>query len=135
MKKANLYKWSNKKSHKLVLKDIYVTKNLFEKSFGLMFAGKKKCENGMLFEFLKRKETRFGASITMFFCFYSLDIIFINKDKKIVDKTTLKPFKWNYTPKKKCVYVIESIKDRFKNLKVGDLVSIELLENKNGKIS
>jgi uncharacterized membrane protein (UPF0127 family) len=124
MKEAVLYK-KTKKGKRIILKNMKVTRNSFEKGFGLMFARKKKCRRGMYFEFLKNKEVQFGASITMFFCFCSLDIIFVNKKGVIVDKVVLKPFKWNYTPKKKCLYVVETLKNGFSDLKIGDRVEVK----------
>jgi uncharacterized membrane protein (UPF0127 family) len=124
MKEAKIYKIT-KNNKKLVLSNMNVAKNHFQKSFGLMLSKKTRCKKGMLFEFLEGKEVRFGASITMFLCFHSLDIIFINRKNIIVDKTTLRPFKWCYTPKKKCLFVVETLKGGFSNLKIGDKVEIK----------
>ena len=43
----------------------------------------------------------------MFFVFYSIDVLFLNKNKEVVDlKENFKPFTF-YTPKAKSMYVIE----------------------------
>ncbi len=122
---VKLYKIEKNNKKVLILDNIINTKGVFQKSRGLMLANKKKCQKGMLFEFLKDTQTRFGASITMFMCFYPLDVVFIDKNFEIVDKVTIKPFKWNYTPKKFCQYVVEVYKSGFSNLKIGDKVKIQ----------
>lgn len=46
-------------------------------------------------------------SLTMMFVFYSIDVIFLNEKKEIVEeKKSLKPFSM-YTPKQKARYIIE----------------------------
>ena len=120
---SKLYKITKNKKD-LILKDLKIAKNKINCAYGLMFASKKRCRNGLKLSFLK-EEVRFGASITMLFCFFPLDIIFVNSKNKIVDKVALKPFKFTYVPKEKCLYVVEVYKGGFSKLKIGDFIRIE----------
>jgi uncharacterized membrane protein (UPF0127 family) len=70
------------------------------------------------------KDVRYGASITMLFCFYSMDILFVNKKYEVVEKVTLKPWISSYTPKNKASIIIESSKNRFENVKIGSKIKI-----------
>ena len=110
--------------NKLVLENIIATKTTFQKATGLMLKSKRASKNGMFFNFLKDKEVRYGASITMMFCFFPLDIIFIDKKFRVVDKKTMYPFQITYTPKKKCLYVIEAYKGTFRDIKISDKITI-----------
>ena len=120
---SKLYKITKNKKD-LILKDLRVSKSVIICAYGLMFASKKKCIDGLKLEFLK-EEVKFGASVTMLFCFFSLDIIFVNSKNKIVDRVTLKPFKPIYVPKEKCLYIVEVYKGGFSKLKIGDYIKIE----------
>ena len=77
-------------------------KNVFSKGTGLMLH-KKITNEAHIFHFKKPRKT----IITMFLVFFAIDIIFIDKNKKIIEiKENLKPF-GNYNPKTKTQYVIE----------------------------
>ena len=56
----------------------------------------------------------------MFFVFYPIDILFLNKNKEIVEiKQNLKPFAF-YTPKSKAKYIIEMPKTK-QEFKIGNI--------------
>lgn len=88
-----------------------ITADTFFKRFkGLM--GKKEFEEGLLFTNLK------DSSIHTLFMRFEIDVYFIDKNKIIYDKVTLKPWKF-YNPKKQAEYILETKKDKLK-LKIGD---------------
>jgi len=74
----------------------------FWKKFrGLMFSKPKNLI------FILDKETRFGATIHMFFVFFPIDVYWLDQNKKIIDKSiNLKPFRIAI-PKGKAKYVVE----------------------------
>ena len=109
---------------KIILSEMKFATNLFDISRGLMFRRKKIIEKGICLVIPTKKETRINASITMFFCFSSMDILFLNKNFEVVDKVELKPWIFNYTPEKPAKYVIESISHKFKGIKIGDKVKV-----------
>jgi uncharacterized membrane protein (UPF0127 family) len=110
---------------KTVLKDMKIAKSVFEVGWGLMFASKKKIDKGMCLVVPSKKEKKYGASLTNLFVFSSLDCIFLSSDYEVVDKTCMKSFQLSYTPKKSCKYVVESSKNKFKNIKIGDKITIK----------
>lgn len=89
--------------------------NTFFKRFkGLM--GKKDFENGLLFTNLT------DSSIHTMFMRFEIDVYFIDENKLIYDKTSLKPWKF-YKPKKQAKYILETKKGLLK-LKIGDSLDI-----------
>ncbi|WP_458454574.1 DUF192 domain-containing protein [Methanobrevibacter sp.] len=82
----------------------------FKRFKGLM--GKKEFEGGLLFTNLK------DSSIHTLFMRFEIDVYFIDKNKIIYDKVTLKPWKF-YNPKKQAEYILETKKNKLK-LKIGD---------------
>lgn len=84
---------------------------------GLMFHKKIKDEAHIFYLRVVRRE-----AITMFFVFFSLDVLFLDEHKKVVEiKENLRPFA-NYLPKNKASYVVELEKGTVaaKKLKVHD---------------
>lgn len=110
---------------KCILNNMIFVEKILSKARGLMFSDFKKVNNGICIKINSKKDLKFGSSVTMFFCFYSLDILFVNSNFEVVDKVTLKPFKLNYTPKKPCKFIIESFKNNFKKINIGDKIRIE----------
>lgn len=94
----------------LIAKNAKVCKNIFSKSLGLMFSRKLK---PLIFIFKKEKI----IPLHMFFVFYPIDILFLNKNKIIVEiKENFMPFTF-YAPKNKAKYIIELPKNAIKSSK------------------
>lgn len=71
------------------------------KALGLMF--RSRVETPLIFIF--DKERRHGLHMLFVFC--AIDVLFLDKDRKVVDsKEQFRPFTF-YTPKKPCSYIIE----------------------------
>lgn len=78
-----------------------ICKSIASRAFGLMF--RKKPDYGMVFVF----ESERRADLHMLFVFFPIDVLFLDKDKKVVDiKKDFKPFTY-YSPRAKSLYVIE----------------------------
>lgn len=85
--------------------------NTFYKRFkGLM--GKKDIDFALLFCNMK------DSSIHTSFMRFDIDVYFLDENKVIFEKTTLKPWKF-YKPKKQAKYILET-KKNFLNLKIGE---------------
>lgn len=84
----------------IIAKNAKICRNAFSKAIGLMFSKKP---NPLVFIFENEKIVR----LHMLFVFFPIDIIFLDKNKQIVElKESLRPFSF-YTPKLKAMYVIE----------------------------
>jgi len=89
----------NKTRNVILAKKVYFCKNIFSKSLGLMFSKKK------TLIFVNKKEE--FMPLHMCFVFYPIDVLFLDKDKNVVEiKRNFKPFSF-YSPKKRAKYIIE----------------------------
>ena len=90
----------NTTSKKIIAKNVTLCKTVFSQSLGLMFKTKA---NPLLFIFKKEKK----ISLHMFFVFCSIDLIFLNEKKRIVEiKENFKSFQI-YTSTNKAKYLLE----------------------------
>ncbi len=90
--------------------NIIVADTFLKRFKGLM--GKQDFKDGLLFKNLT------DSSIHTMFMRFEIDVYFIDKNKIIYDKVSLKP--WNfYRPEKQAKYILETKKDKLK-LKIGD---------------
>jgi len=83
----------------LLSKRAKICKSIFSKSVGLMFSK----SSSLVFVFDEEKI----IPLHMFFVFYPIDVLFLDKNRIVVEvKENLRPFTV-YTPKKIAMYVIE----------------------------
>lgn len=89
---------------------IILADTIFKRFKGLMCV--KDFNDCLLFTNLK------DSSIHTMFMRFEIDIYFIDKNKIVFEKTSLKPWKF-YSPKKQAKYILETKKGKL-NLKIGD---------------
>lgn len=73
----------------------------FKAARGLMF---RRHPKPLIFPL--KKETRLGAAIHSFFVFFKFDVLFLDAQKRIVDKRTVKPFRL-VIPSAPAKYIVE----------------------------
>ena len=93
------------------MKIIYAD-TFFKRFKGLM--AKKDFDDCLIFTKLK------DSSIHTLFMRFEIDVYFIDENKVIFDKTTLKPWRF-YRPKKQANFILETKKNKL-DLKIGDVL-------------
>lgn len=94
--------------------------DFFSQLNGLMFSKKLKKGSSLILD--RGYESRIDSGIHMLFVFFSLDVVFLNAKKEVVDVGSARPFISVITPKKRARYILEMNKGE-NVLKVGDKVS------------
>ncbi len=90
---------------------------------GLMFSKKLKPNKSILIKFTKEK----NIPIHMFFVFFPIDAVWINKNNKIVHiERNIKPFRPLINPSKQAVAILETTKNATKDLRIGDKLTNNL---------
>ena len=93
---------------------IKIANTFTKRLIGLMF--KKDIDYGLLFENIAH------PSIHTSFMRFEIDVYFLDDNFHVVDKTTLKPWKY-YTSRKKCKYILETKKDKLK-IEIGEKLEL-----------
>ncbi|MDO8740551.1 MAG: DUF192 domain-containing protein [Candidatus Woesearchaeota archaeon] len=90
-------------SQKIILAEKHkICKSLFSKAIGLMFSKKIK-DFALVLAFDEEKR----ISLHMFFVFYPIDVLFLNRDKRVVErKKNFRPFAI-YNSVKRAKYAVE----------------------------
>jgi uncharacterized membrane protein (UPF0127 family) len=110
----------NKRTKEILAKKLVHLKSFYRIGTGLMFRSRKSCENKAFIFHLNSKRK---YSITMSFVFFAIDIIMLDKNRKVIEiKKDLKPFT-HYNPKQKFKYMIELLPAN-RNVKIGDVLEI-----------
>ncbi|MGX8693933.1 MAG: DUF192 domain-containing protein [Methanobrevibacter sp.] len=100
----------NKTTHECINIRIKYANTFFKRFKGLML--RKNIDFGLLFTNLK------GSNIHTYFMLSEIDVYFLDEEKVILEKISLKPWKF-HKPQKKASYILETKKDELK-LKIGD---------------
>ncbi|WP_407421931.1 DUF192 domain-containing protein [Methanobrevibacter sp.] len=100
----------NKTTDELINIKIRYADNFFKRFKGLML--KRNIDFVLLFTNLT------GSNIHTYFMMSEIDVYFLDGNKVIFEKVSLKPWKF-YKPKKQASYILETKKDCLK-LKIGD---------------
>ena len=98
------------KNNKIIAKDAKLIKSFIKQATGLRFSRQK----NLIFELKQEKK----EIMDMFFVFYPIDLVFLNKDKQVIElKRNFRPFAI-YSPKKKTKYILELKKGTIKDFKI-----------------
>lgn len=109
----------NRSTGEKLVDRVRVAKGLWAQFQGLMFERPSRFDYALVFPL--PFESRVGASVHMLFVFFSLDLVFLDKAKRVVDKKeNFKPFSLNYTPKKPARYFIELPAGLGQGIRLGD---------------
>ncbi len=101
------------KKGKRVVARCKVCISLISQATGLMFSKKR----NLLFVFPSERR----VSLHMFFVFFPIWVVFLDKNKKVIRIAKLIPFLSVVYPKEKCKYIMEMFKNP--NLKLGDTLT------------
>ena len=110
---------TNSSKNRILAKKHEECRSVFSKAKGLMFSFPIK-NKGLVFVFEKEKR----IDLHMFFVFYPIDLIFLDRKKKIIEiKEKFMPFTF-YISKKKAKYLLELPEKTIKksNSKIGDKI-------------
>lgn len=101
-----------------------IADTFWKKLRGLMF--RKDLNHALVFPL--DYETRLNAAIHSCFMRFTFDAVFLDKNKKVVDFTTIKPWRF-YTPRKPAKYIVELPAGTIKKLKIkiGDNINVNKL--------
>lgn len=103
--------------------NLEICDSFWKRFMGLMF--RKKLGNGNALLFILPKESRMESSIHMMFVFFPIDVLWLDKNFKVIDKRlNIKPFSFNHTPKESAKYVVEAAAGKFSSLELEEKLSI-----------
>jgi len=106
---------------KLIANKVKLCDAFFSKSKGLMFSRRLRKRDALIF--VADREGRMETTIHMFFVFFAIDVVWLDKDKKVVDKReNIKPFTPLIIPEKPAEYVVELPKNTARHINRGDIL-------------
>lgn len=80
-------------------------------------------DEGLLF--VTGRESLSQATIHMFFMFFSIAVVWLDSEGKVVDKKLAKPWRPAYTPSQPAQYYIEARPGLLDRVKIGDVLRFD----------
>jgi uncharacterized membrane protein (UPF0127 family) len=85
---------------------------------GLMFVMHLPKDEGLLF--VTKSESKTNTAIHMFFMFFSIGVLWLDKTGRVVDKKLAKPWRPMYAPRDPAMYYLEANPDVLERVEIGD---------------
>ena len=96
----------NKTTKRKVIEGTRLAETPWQRLKGLMFERQELFDYALIFSL--PREGKASASIHMFFVFFAIDAVFLDKKKRVVDiARNLQPFKAGYAPKRPAKFLVE----------------------------
>lgn len=113
----------NVKTGQIILARTRWCASFWSKFRGLQFVFHLPEDEGLLF--VSDAESRTATSIHMFFMFFSIGVVWLDRQGKVVDMCYAKPWRPMYVSKKPAQYFIEANPSILERVKIGDRLSFE----------
>jgi len=94
--------------------------NFLTRLRGLTFRRRLDTDEGLLL--VGRTGSRTEASIHMFFVFFPIGVLWLDRKDRVVDKVLARPFRPYYAPREAAIGVFECHPDVLSRVELGDLI-------------
>ena len=89
---------------------------------GLMFRGRRAVAGGRVYLFVEGGESVARAAIHMLFVFFPIAVVWLDGERRVVDKALARPFRPYYAPRKPAQYYVEGHPSLLERVRVGDRI-------------
>ncbi len=108
-----------KYNNKILADKIKYCTNTFSRTKGLRFSKPLKEKQALIL--VAEKESITETMIDMLFVFFPIDVLWLDKNKRVVDmRRSVKPFTFLIMPKRPAKYVVELKEGMANNINLGD---------------
>jgi hypothetical protein len=98
-------------------------KNMWCHFRGLMLRRSLPEDEGLLFVY--KRESVMDTAIHMFFVFFAIAAVWLDREGRVVDAKLARPWRPFYAPAKRAQYIIEARPSLLERVKVGDRLTFE----------
>jgi uncharacterized membrane protein (UPF0127 family) len=98
--------------------DVTYCNSFLRRGLGLMFRRSLRKNQALIFR--ERQESLASTAITMLFVFFPIAVMWLDSDKRVVDKVLAYPWRLIYAPSRPACYYIEAHPSALDKVEVGD---------------
>lgn len=108
----------NLTTSQIVARHVVHCDTFWKRGLGLMFRGS--LAEDEVYLFVEGRESVAQTAITMFFVFFPIAVVWLDRDKRAVDKALARPFRPYYAPRSPAQYYIEGHPSLLERVSPGD---------------
>ncbi len=101
-----------------IASEVIYCHSFLRRGLGLMF--RRSLTEERAFIFVESRESFATTAITMLFVFFPVAVIWLNSDKRVVDKVLARPWRFIYAPDRPARYYIEAHPSALDKVDLGD---------------
>ncbi|MGQ9625655.1 MAG: DUF192 domain-containing protein [Anaerolineae bacterium] len=106
----------------IIAKRVAFCDNFLKRGRGLMFRRPLAEDEALVF--IEERESKELAAIHMFFVFFPIAVIWLDSEKKAVDKVLARPFRPYYAPRRPAKYYLECHPSALEKVEIGDQIEL-----------
>jgi uncharacterized membrane protein (UPF0127 family) len=118
-----LFRAENETQGQTLVPSVRRADSFFTRLRGLTFRRRLGQDEGLLL--VGRRESRTDASIHMFFVFFSIGVLWLDGENRVVDKIVARPFRPFYAPRSPAIGVLECQPRVLEQVEIGDQIRLE----------
>ncbi|MFZ5916321.1 MAG: DUF192 domain-containing protein [Chloroflexota bacterium] len=104
-----------------IASDITCCNTFLRRGLGLMC--RRSLRKDQAYIFVEQHESLNATAITMLFVFFPIAVIWLNQDRRVVDKTLARPWRFIYAPERPACFYIEAHPSALDKVEIGDMLS------------
>jgi uncharacterized membrane protein (UPF0127 family) len=108
----------NRSSGERVAERVVRCDTFWKRGRGLMF--RRNLAEGEAYLFIEGRESVAQATIHMFFVFFPIAVVWLDRDRRVVDKVLARPFRPYYAPRQAAQYYVEGHPSLLERVDIGD---------------
>ena len=111
---------TNLTTGKQIARQIVRCDTFWKRGRGLMFRKGHAVAEDQVYLFVERRESVAQTTIHMFFVFFPIAVVWLDREKRVVDKALARPFRPYYAPHHPAQYYLEGHPSLLEQVSVGD---------------
>ncbi len=105
-----------------IARDVVRCDTFWKRGRGLMF--RRALAQDQVYLFVERRESVAQTAIHMWFVFFPIAVVWLDRDRRVVDKALARPFRPYYAPRGPAQYYVEGHPSLLERVSVGDQLEI-----------
>lgn len=93
---------------------------LWKRGWGLTFRSSRAVADDRVYLFVEGRESIARTAIHMLFVFFPIAVVWLDRDRRVVDKTLARPFRPYYAPKSPAQFYVEGHSSLLDHVSLGD---------------
>lgn len=116
---------TNLTTGEIIAQQVVHCDTLWKRGWGLMFRRSRAVAGDRVFLFVEQRESVVQTTITMLFVFFPIAVVWLDGERRVVDKVLARPFRLQYAPQRAAQYYIEGKPSLLERVNTGDQLQFE----------